>query len=125
MVLYQFADIPTPIRVTAKTTADNTSIGVLWEWSHQGLLMCVASVVIHYQPERHPLVMMYTVDNATATSATLSNLQCNTQYTISVRAQGGVLRTSSSIRVASLPARGSYSGYSLAAAPLRPAGQAN
>ena len=68
--------------------------------------MCVASVVIHYQPERHPLVMMYTVDNATATSATLSNLQCNTQYTISVHAQGGVLHTSSSIRVASLPARG-------------------
>ena len=29
-------------------------------------------------------MMMYTVDNTTATSATLSNLQCNTEYTILV-----------------------------------------
>ena len=32
--------------------------------------------------------MMYTVDNTTATSATLSNLQCNTVYTIWVHARG-------------------------------------
>ena len=33
---------------------------------------------------------MYTVDNTTATSATLSNLQCNTEYTIWVQARGGL-----------------------------------
>ena len=32
---------------------------------------------------------MYTVSNTTATSATLSNLQCNTKYTIWVYARGG------------------------------------
>ena len=107
MVVYHFADIPAPVRVKAITTADNTSIRVLWEWTRQGLLelTCVASVIIHYRPERHPLVM-YTVDSATATSATLSNLQCNTQYFISVCTRGGVISSCSSITVTSLPARG-------------------
>ena len=67
--------------------------------------MCLDSVTVDYQPEGGSL-MMYTVDNATATSATLSNLQCNTQYTISVYAEGGTTRTRSGNRVVSLPARG-------------------
>jgi len=46
------------------------------------------------------------VDSATATSATLSNLQCNTQYIISVYAQGGRIGNRSANRVVSLPARG-------------------
>ena len=33
--------------------------------------------------------MVYTVDSTTATSATLSNLWCNTRYTVWVYAQGG------------------------------------
>ena len=67
--------------------------------------MCLDSVTVDYQPEGGSL-MMYTVDNATATSATLSNLQCNTQYFISVCARVGVISSCSSITVASLPARG-------------------
>ena len=74
--------MPAPVRARAEATADNTSIRVLWEWSVQGLLMCL-SVRVDYQPEGGSL-MMYTVDSATATSATLSNLTCNTQYKISV-----------------------------------------
>ena len=89
----------------AEVTADNTSIRVLWEWSRQGLLMCLDSVRVDYQPEGGSL-MMYTVDNATATSATLSNLQCNTQYFIIVRARGGVLIKSRTASVVSVPARG-------------------
>jgi len=81
--------IPFPVGVRAEATADNTSIIVLWEWSHQGLLTCLDSVRVDYQPEGGSL-MMYTVESATATNATLSNLQCNTQYTISVYAEGGV-----------------------------------
>ena len=50
--------------------------------------MCLDRVRVDYQPEGGSL-MMYTVDSPTATSATLSNLQCNTQYTISVYAEGG------------------------------------
>ena len=102
----QFTDIPTPVRVRAEVTTDNTSIRVLWDWSRQGLLVCLESVRVDYQPEGGSL-MMYTVDSATATSATLSNLQCNTQYTISVYAKGVSTGSRSVFRVVSLPARGS------------------
>ena len=34
--------------------------------------------------------MMYTVDNTTATGATLPNLLCNTEYTVWVHASGGL-----------------------------------
>jgi len=50
--------------------------------------------------------MMYKVDSVTSTSATLSNLQCNTQYNISVYADGGRTGKRSITRVVSLPARG-------------------
>ena len=89
----------------AEASADNTSIRVLWEWSRQGLLMCVDSVRVDYQPEGGSL-MMYPVDSATATSATLSNLQCNTQYTISVYGGGGEIGKRSVFRVVTLPTRG-------------------
>ena len=51
---------------------------------------------------------MYTVDNTTATSATLLNLQCNTKYTIWVHARGGQINRTSVPRMVSLPARGMY-----------------
>ena len=106
-VLCHFTDIPAPVRVRAEATADNTSIRVLWEWSRQGLLMYVDSVRVDYLPEGGSL-MMYTVDSTTATSATLSNLQCNTQYTISVFARAGSTGKRSLTMVVSLPARGTY-----------------
>ena len=105
LAVLTFIDIPTPVRVRAEVTADNTSIRVLWEWSHQGLLMCLESVTVNYQREGGSL-MMYTVDNATATSATLSTLQCNTQYNISVHAEGGMTGSRSLFSVVFLPARG-------------------
>ena len=67
--------------------------------------MCLDSVRVDYQSEGGSL-MMYTVDNETETSATLSNLPCNTQYTISVYASGGWTGTRSLTKVVSLPARG-------------------
>ena len=91
--------------MTAEATADNTSIQVFWEWPRQSVLLCFDSVRVDYQPEGGSL-MMYTVDSATATSATLSNLQCNTQYTISVYARGGRTGERSLTTVVSLPARG-------------------
>ena len=104
-MLYHFTDIPDPVIVRAEATADNTSIRVLWEWSGQGLLMCLDSVRVDYQPEGGSQ-MMYTVDSATATSATFSNLPCNTQYTISVYARGNTTGIRSLTTVVSLPARG-------------------
>jgi len=67
--------------------------------------MCLDSVRVDYQPEGGSL-MMYPVDSATATNAALSNLQCNTQYTISVYAEGGRFGKRSITRVVTLPARG-------------------
>jgi len=104
-LIVHFTDIPQPLGMRAEVTADNTSIRVLWEWSDEGLFACVDSVTVDYQPEGGSL-MMYTVDSATATSATLSDLQCNTQYFITVRARGSVLIKSSTASVVSVPARG-------------------
>ena len=94
----------TPVGVTAEVTADNASIRVSWQWSCRGLLDFVR---VDYQPEGGSL-MSYTVDNTTATSATLPNLQCNTEYTIWVHAKGGQINRTSTPRMVSLPARGMY-----------------
>ena len=82
-------DIPTPLGVRAEVTADNTSVRVSWQWSRQGVPICVDLVRVYYQPEGGS-VMMNTVGSTTAAnSATLPNLQCNTAYTIWVYASGG------------------------------------
>jgi len=99
------ADIPHPFGVRAEATSDNTSIRVSWQWSRQGLLTCVDLVRVHYQPQRGS-VMYYTVDNTRVTSAILSNLQCNTEYTIWVHASGGQTDTRSVSRMFAIPARG-------------------
>ena len=91
----------------AEVTADNTSIRVSWEWSRQGVSMCVDHVRVYYQPEGGSL-MMHTVGNTTATSAALTNLQCNTKYTIWVYASGGQINKTSVTRMVSLPARGRH-----------------
>ena len=45
-----------PFGVRAEATADNTSIRVSWEWSPQGVLMCVDLVRVGYLPEGGSLV---------------------------------------------------------------------
>ena len=52
--------------------------------------------------------MRRTIDNTTATSVTLPNLQCNTEYTIWVYARGGQIDKRSALKTVSLPARGGY-----------------
>ena len=89
----------------AEATADNTSIMVSWEWSRQDLPMCVGLVRVNHQPEGGSL-MTYTVGSTTATSATLPNLPCNTEYTIWVYVAGGQSRRMSVPRIVYLPARG-------------------
>ena len=88
-----------------EVTADNMSVRVFWKWLRQGLLMCVEIVRVYYQSEGGS-VMNYTVSNTTATSATLPTLQCNTEYTIWVRASGGQTGTRSGSRMFAIPARG-------------------
>ena len=91
----------------AEATADSTHIRVSWEWPCQGLPLCVDLIGVDYQPEGGSL-MRHTVENITATSATLPNLQCNTKYTIWVYATGGQIDKRSDPRMVSLPARGGY-----------------
>ena len=76
--------------------------------------MCVNLVRVHYQPEGGSR-MMYTVGTTAVTSATLPNLQCNTEYTIWIYARGGLndATTWSTLRMIYLPARGSYMNSNL------------
>ena len=103
--VYAIADMAVPFGVRGEVTADNTSIRVSWELSRQGVPICVDLVRVDYQPEGGSL-MMYTVDNTTATSATLLNLQCNTKYTLWVYAHVGDTGGKSASRMTSLPPRG-------------------
>ena len=105
--VFHFTVIPAPVMVIANITADNTNISVSWEWSRQGVPMCVDLVQVHYQPEGGSL-MRYPVSNTTATSATLPNLQCNTNYTVWVYAESGSNKTGnmSVPRMVSIPPRG-------------------
>ena len=104
MVVMSYTDVPGPFILRAEVTADNTSIRVSWQWSCQGMPMHINLVRVDYQPEGGSL-MMYAVGNTT-TSATLANLQCNTEYTVSVQARGGQINRTSTPRMVSLPPRG-------------------
>ena len=92
--------------MTAEATADNTSISVSWQWSRQGLSMCVGNVRVDYQPEGGSLLMYTAGSTVAATSATLLNLQCDTVYTVWVHASGGQTGKTSVSKTVSLPARG-------------------
>ena len=96
----------------AEVTADNTSIRVSWEWSRQGVPMCIDLVGVYYQPDGGSL-MMYMVDNTTTTSATLPNLQCSTEYNVWVHVASGSHMTANvnASRMVALPARGMYRFY--------------
>ena len=106
-MVISYTDVLGPFIVRAEVTADNISIRVTWEWSCQGVPMYINRVRVHYQPEGGSL-MMHTVGSITATSVTLPSLQCNTEYTVWVYARGGQINTTSTPRMASLPARGMY-----------------
>ena len=85
MVIHCCTDTPIPVVVRAEVTADNTSIRVSWQWQSLNASICVDLVQVYYLPVEGPR----TVGNSTATtSATLPNLQCDTHYTIWVKAWG-------------------------------------
>ena len=103
MVIHYCTDTPTPAGVRAELTADNTSVSVSWQWQSQNASICVDLVQIYYLPVKDPR----TVGNSTATtSATLPNLQCDTHYTIWVKAWGDRISKESQHVMVYLPARG-------------------
>ena len=73
--------------------------------------MCVNVVRVHYQPKGGSLMVYMAGSATTVTSATLPNLQCDTQYTIWINASGGQTKQSSDVSkmVYYLPARGKLS----------------
>ena len=97
MVVISHTDVPGPFIVKAEVTADNTSIIVSWEWLCQDMPMHINRVRVDYQPEGGSL-MMHTVDNTTAASATLPNLH----------AKGSQINRTSTPRMVSLSAKGMY-----------------
>ena len=83
---------PTPTGVTAWFTS-TSSVRVTWRWSSSGLAPdCFNTTTVTYRPEGGGESSLQLSDPA-ATEATLTGLQCNTNYTITVVATAGEYRS--------------------------------
>ena len=83
---------PTPTGVTAQFTNAST-VGVTWQWTSSGPAPnCFNTTTVTYHPEGGNESSLQLSDPA-ATGATLTGLQCNTSYTITVVAAAGVHRS--------------------------------
>ena len=85
---------PTPTEVTAEIT-NASSVGVTWQWSSSGPApYCFNTTSVTYHPEGGDESSLQLSDPA-ATETTLTDLQCNTNYTITVAATAGEHRRES------------------------------
>ena len=95
---------PTPTNVTQLMNA--SSFMVAWQWTSSGSVpSCFNTTHVTYRPERGVESSLQLSDPA-ATEATLTNLQCNTNYTITVMATAGEHRRKSIARTVYLPLPG-------------------
>ena len=79
---------PTPTEVTAEVM-NFSSIRVAWQWTSSGPAPnCFNTTHVTYHPEGGGESSLQLSDPA-ATEATLTDLQCNTNYTITVVATAG------------------------------------
>ena len=79
---------PTPTEITAQFM-NGSSIMVAWQWSSSGPgPNCFNTTTVTYHPEGGDRSFMQ-LSNPAATQATLTGLQCNTNYTITVVATAG------------------------------------
>ena len=93
---------PTPTNVTTQHK-NASSVRVEWQWSSLGPAPnCFNTITVTYYPEGGGESSLQLSDPA-ATEATLTNLQCNTKYTISVVATAGEHRSE---RITLLPIQG-------------------
>ena len=96
---------PTPSEVTALVTNVST-VGVTWQWTSSGSAPdCFNTTTVIYYPDGRDELFLQLSDPA-ATEATLTDLQCSTNYTITVHTSSGSTDTRSERRIVSLPARG-------------------
>ena len=98
---------PTPTEVTAQVKNINiSSVRVAWRWTSSDQAPdCFNTTSVTYRPEGGGELSLQ-LSNPAATKATLTDLQCNTNYTISVHASSGSNDAMSVPRTVSLPARG-------------------
>ena len=83
---------PTPTGVTAQFTS-TSSVRVTWQWNSSGPAPnCFNTTTVTYRPKGGSESPLELSDPAT-TGATLTDLHCNTSYTITVVATAGVHRS--------------------------------
>ena len=79
---------PTPTEVTAQFTSAST-VRITWQWtSSDPAPDCFNTTAVTYYPEGGGKLSLKLSDPA-ATEATLTDLQCNTNYTVTVVATAG------------------------------------
>ena len=79
---------PTPTEVTAQFTSAST-VRITWQWtSSDPAPDCFNTTTVTYYPEGSGKLSLKLSDPA-ATEATLTDLQCNTNYTVTVVATAG------------------------------------
>ena len=87
-----------PTEVTAQFTSTST-VRVTWQWnSSSPAPNCFNSTTVTYHPEGGRKSSQQLSDKA-ATEATLTDLQCNTTYTITVVATAGEHRREKTVLV--------------------------
>ena len=100
---------PTPTEVTAQVT-NASSLRLTWRWTSSDQAPdCFNTTYVTYRPEGGDESFQQLSDPA-ATEATLTDLQCNINYTISVHTSNGSNDTRSAPRTVLLPARGTARG---------------
>ena len=85
---------PTPTELTAQVT-NSSSVRAAWQWTSSGPVPnCFNTTCVTYRPEGGRESYLQLRDPA-ATETTLTALQCNTRYTITVVASAGEHRRES------------------------------
>ena len=96
---------PTPTDVTAQLISAST-VTVTWQWTSSGPAPnCLNTTTVIYHTEGGDESSLQLSDPA-ATESTLTDLQCNTTYTITVVATAGEHRRESVARTVYLPQQG-------------------
>ena len=105
VILYATSAPPTPTEVTTRFM-NASSVRVTWQWISSGPAPnCFTTTTVTYHPEGGGESSLQLSDPA-ATEATLTGLQCNTNYTITVVATAGEYRRKSVGRTVYLPQQG-------------------
>ena len=105
VILYATSAPPTPTEVTTRFM-NASSVRVTWQWISSGPAPnCFTTTTVTYHPEGDGESSLQLSDPA-ATEATLTGLQCNTNYTITVVATAGEHRRKSVARTVYLPQQG-------------------